>query len=324
MDDITPDPIMQIASGFMAAKFLFAANEFSFFDALKDSPVGLAGLAARTGLTERSARILADGCVAIGLLHKQDGVYSNSAPTDRFLTGGGLAPGLRFWDQISYPAWTRFADSLADGPSQLAVELPPETQQIMLDGIEAMLAGPTHFLVASVDFSDRRQLLDLGCGNGSWATAALKTNPDLTATLVDLPIAIGVAEKHLSAAGLTDRASVLGADILTDPIPTGHDLVMLNNVIHYYTPDTNTTLLARIAQAVGPDALLVMADFWTDPTHTQPVPAALMAGEFAAHNPDGDVYSVEEVTGWLDETGWQLEQHQPLAGPQSAVIAKRV
>lgn len=324
MDDITPDPIMQIASGFMAAKFLFTANEFRLFDTLKDSPTDLSGLAARTGLTERSTRILADGCVAIGLLHKQDGVYSNSAPADRFLTGGGLAPGLRFWDQISYPTWTRFADSLAHGPSQQAVELPPEMQQIMLDGIEAMLAGPTHALVATVDFGDRHRLLDLGCGNGSWATAALKTNPDLTATLVDLPIAIGVAEKHLSAAGLTDRASVLGADILSDPIPSSHDLVMLNNVIHYYTPDTNTTLLARIAQAVEPDALLVMADFWTDPTHTQPVPAALMAGEFAAHNADGDVYSVEEVSGWLDATGWQLDRHQPLAGPQSAVIARRV
>lgn len=324
MDDITPAPIMQIASGFMAAKFLFVASEFSFFDALKDSPTDLVGLAARTGLTERSARILADGCVAIGLLHKQDGVYSNSEPADRFLTAGGLAPGLRFWDQISYPTWTRFADSLAHGPSQLAVELPPEAQQVVLDGIEAMLAGPTHVLVSTVDFSDRRRLLDLGCGNGSWATAALKTNPDLTATLVDLPIAIGVADKHLSAADLTDRASVLGADILIDPIPTGHDLVMLNNVIHYYTPDTNTTLLARIAQAVELDALLVMADFWTDPTHTQPVPAALMAGEFAAHNADGDVYSVEEVSGWLDQTGWKLDRHQPLAGPQSAVIARRV
>ena len=324
MDDITTDPIMRIASGFMAAKFLFVANEFRVFDELKDAPTDLAGLAARTGLTTRSTRILADGCVAIGLLHKQDGVYANSAPADRFLTGGGLAPGLRFWDRISYPQWTRFADSLAHGPSQLAVELPPESQQIMLDGIEAFLAGPTHAMVASVDFSDRRRLLDLGCGNGSWATAALEKNPDLTATLVDLPIAIGVADKHLSASGLTDRASVLGADILSDPIPTGHDLVMLNNVIHYYTSDTNTSLLARIAQAVELDALLVMADFWTDPTHTQPVPAALMAGEFAAHNADGDVYSVEEVTGWLEETGWQLDRHQPLAGPQSAVIARRV
>ena len=324
MDDITPDPIMQIASGFMAAKFLFAANEFSFFDALKDSPVGLAGLAARTGLTERSTRIVADGCVALGLLHKQDGVYSNSTPADRYLTGGGLAPGLRFWDQISYPAWARFADTLAHGPSHQAVNLPPETQQIMLDGIEAMLAGPTRALVATVEFSDRRRLLDLGCGTGSWATTTLKANPDLTATLVDLPIAIGVAEKHVSAAGLADRARVLGSDILTDTIPTGHDLVMLNNVLHYYTPDTNKSLLARVAQAVEPDALLVLADFWTDPTHTHPVPAALMAGEFAAHVAGGDVYSIEELSGWLDETGWRVDRHQPLAGPQSAVIARRV
>lgn len=324
MDDITPEPIMQIASGFMAAKFLFAADEFRLFDALKDSPADLAGLAARVGLTERSTRILADGCVAIGLMHRDEGLYSNSAPADRFLTGGGLSPGLRFWDQISYPAWARFSHALAHGPSQEAVRLPPETQQIVLDGIEAMLAGPTRALVATVDFGDSRRLLDLGCGNGSWATAALRANPDLTATLVDLPIAIGVTEKHVSTAGLADRASVLGADILIDPIPTGHDLVMLNNVIHYYAPDTNRSLLTRIARAVEPGALLVMADFWTDPTHTQPVPAALMAGEFAAHVADGDVYSVEEVSGWLNETGWAVDRHQPLAGPQSAILARRV
>ena len=99
---------------------------------------------------------------------------------------------------------------------------------------------------------------------------------------------------------------------------------MLNNVLHYYAPDTNKSVLARVAQAVEPDALLVLADFWTDRTHTQPVPAALMAGEFAAHLAEGDVYSIEEVTGWLDETGWQVDRHQPLAGPQSALIARRV
>jgi SAM-dependent methyltransferase len=324
MDDITPDPIMQIASGFMAAKFLFAANELGLFDALEGDPADLPALAARTGLTERSTRILADGCVALGLLHKHDGSYTNSPPAERFLTGGGLSAGLRFWDVLSYPAWARFADTLAHGPSQQAVELPPEMQQIMLDGIEAIVAGPTQALAASVDLSDRRRLLDLGCGTGSWATAMLRANTQLTATLVDLPIAIGATEKHVAGTGLADRATVRGADILTDPIPTGHDVVMLNNVIHYFAPETNRGLLARVADAVSPGALLIAADFWTDPTHTQPVPAALMAGEFAAHIADGDVYSVDEIASWLEETGWELERHQPLAGPQSVVLARRV
>jgi 2-polyprenyl-3-methyl-5-hydroxy-6-metoxy-1,4-benzoquinol methylase len=323
MDDFNPDPILQIASGFMAAKFLFAANEFGVFDALKDDPADLSALAARTGLTERSTRILADGCAALGLLHSQHGSYTNSPSADRFLTGGGLSAGLRFWDALSYPAWAGFADTLAHGPSRQAVELPPEKQQIMLDGIEAILAGPTRALASSVGLSDRRRLLDLGCGTGSWATAMLRANTQLTATLVDLPIAIGVTEKHVAGSGLADRATVRGADILTDPIPTGHDVVMLNNVIHYFSPETNRALLARVAAAVSPGALLIAADFWTDPTHTQPVAAALMAGEFAAHIAEGDVYSVGEITSWLEETGWEVDRHQPLAGPQSALLARR-
>lgn len=324
MDDINPDPIMQIASGFMAAKFLFTASQFGFFDALKGDPADLSALSARTGLTDRSTRILADGCVALGLLDKQDGIYTNSGPADRLLAGGGLSAVLRFWDVVSYPAWARFADTMAHGPSQQSVKLPPETQQIMLEGVEAVLAGPTQALAATVDLSDRHRVLDLGCGTGSWATALLRANTQLTATLVDLPIAIGAADKHVAGSGLADRVTVLGADFLSDPLPTGHDVVMLNNVIHYFSPQTNRALLTRVADAVEPGGLLIAADFWTDPTHTRPVPAALMAGEFAAHVAEGDVYSLDEITGWLEETGWEVDRHQPLAGPQSAVLARRV
>jgi hypothetical protein len=43
-----------------------------------------------------------------------------------------------------------------------------------------------------------------------------------------------------------------------------------------------------------------LADFWTNPARTEPLQAALMAGEFAAHIRTGDVYSVEEVRSRLD------------------------
>ena len=46
-----------------------------------------------------------------------------------------------------------------------------------------------------------------------------------------------------------------------------------------------------------------------------------MAGEFAVHVRDGDVYSVEEVRAWLAETGWRFESHVPLTGPQSLIVA---
>jgi hypothetical protein len=47
-----------------------------------------------------------------------------------------------------------------------------------------------------------------------------------------------------------------------------------------------------------------------------------MAGEFAIHVNDGDVYSAEEGTAWLRETGWRYLDHRPLAGPMSVIVAE--
>jgi hypothetical protein len=47
-----------------------------------------------------------------------------------------------------------------------------------------------------------------------------------------------------------------------------------------------------------------------------------MAGEFAVHIRTGDVYSVEEVRGWLDHAGWRFTGLRPLAGPQSLIVAE--
>ena len=47
-----------------------------------------------------------------------------------------------------------------------------------------------------------------------------------------------------------------------------------------------------------------------------------MAGEFAIHVNDGDVYSVEEGAAWLGATGWSYTGNAPLAGPISLVTAE--
>ena len=71
-------------------------------------------------------------------------------------------------------------------------------------------------------------------------------------------------------------------------------------------------------------ARLLIVDLLTDPTHTQPVGAALMAGEFLVIAGHGDVYSDAEVRGWLQETGWRPVETKPLAGPTSLLVAEAV
>ena len=324
-EPLSPEPILRLASGFMAAKHLFAASELGLFEALADAPATLDALAARTGLTRRATRISADAMVALGLVERDRDLYRNGPVAGRYLAGRGpadLRPLLRFWDQISYPTWEALAEALGSGPPREVFELDQASQEIVSAGIDAILAGPAQALAEVVDFSAHQRLLDVGGGTGSWSIAAVRSHSHLRATVLDLPVTAEIARRRVMEAGLADRIAVVAGDAMAGDLPDGHDVFLVANLIHYWSPRDNLTLLRRIRSAASAGARLLLADFWTDPTHTQPVQAALMAGEFAVHLRDGDVYSVEEVQEWLPTVGWRFVEHTPLAGPQSLIVAE--
>lgn len=322
---VSPEPIIRLATGFMSAKHLFAASELGLFSALAESPASLDELAARTGLTRRAARISADAMVALGLLERDGEAYRNSAVAATFLSGRGAAdlrPLLKFWDALSYPAWMELASALAKGPSKEIFAITPEMQAIASAGIEAIQAGPSAALSKAFDFTGRRRLLDVGGGTGSWSIAAVRANPQLQATVFEMPKVAEVAQKRIEGAGLTGRIDVVAGDAMTDALPAGADAVLMANIVHYWSPEENRTLLQRARTAVQPGAALLIADFWTDPTHTVPVMAAMMAGEFAVHLRSGDVYSVDEGREWLAATGWRFVRQSELTGPMSVLVAE--
>lgn len=97
--EVTPDSLFQIASGFMAAKHLFIANELGLFAHLAGGPATLDELAPRTGIARPRLRIVADAMVALGLLERQGDRYHNGPVAATFLSGAtpaDLRPCLRF------------------------------------------------------------------------------------------------------------------------------------------------------------------------------------------------------------------------------------
>ena len=327
-DAVTPDQIFQLAQGFMASKHLFAASELGLFEALGEGPADLAGLAARTGLTPRTARISADAMVALGLLERHADRYANTPAAAAFLAGGtaaDLRPLLRFWDRLSYPAWGDLAGALGRGrPEHQVFDIDDELVPIMSAGIEAATTAACRALAGVAGLPPGSRVLDIGGGTGSWAVALAAADPSLTATVFERPEVAAVAEEHLRTGRFSGRIDVLAGDLLAGDLPRGYNAFLLANVVHYFTPDTNQSNLRKIREATDPGARLLIADFWTDSTHTRPVPAALMAGEFAIHLNDGDVYSVDEVTAWLKDSGWNVTGHVPLAGPISLVAAEAI
>lgn len=323
---VTPEMIMKVAGGFMASKHLFVASSIDLFAAMADGPATLDELAAKTGVPRRTVRITADAMAALGFVEKHGQHYKNGPAADTFLAGktpADLRPFLKFWDRISYPKWMGLETSIrtAVGVEQ-GRRINDEEARIFSEGVAAISAGSANALIKAYDWSRHQRLLDLGGGTGSFLAAALGAHENLTGSLFELPEAAAVARKFLAGKPVGKRIEIVEGSFLELPIPHGHDVVLLANVVHVLSPQHNLDLFRRVRSAVTPGARLLLVDFWLDASHTDPVFAALMAGEFLVLTGEGDSYSDDEARAWLAETGWKAVDKKSLAGPASLVVAE--
>ena len=151
MADVTPEPIMRIAMGFMAAKHLFTASAIGLFENLAGGPATVEELAAKCSVPHRTLRISVDAMTSLGLLEREGNRYRNSAAAALYLSGTpetDLRLRLRFWDRLSYPLWMNFESAVRAGEGQRQFNrFSEEEQQIFSAGVEAFSAGAALALV---------------------------------------------------------------------------------------------------------------------------------------------------------------------------------
>ncbi|HZC84085.1 MAG TPA: methyltransferase, partial [Rubrobacter sp.] len=198
-----------------------------------------------------------------------------------------------------------------------------DQQRIFSEGVAAITAGPAHALAEKYDFARHRKVLDLGGGVGEFLVPILDRFPHLKGTLFELEPVAEVAKDALATSPVGSRIEIVAGDLFEDPLPEGHDALILAHVVHYFDPARNLELLRGIRERVSAGARLLIVDFWTNPQHTEPLFAVLMAGEFLT-NVGGDVFSEEEGKGWLRESGWEYVQTIPLEGPNSLIVGEAI
>ena len=92
--DITPIPLMQLATAFWAFKTLSTAIDMDLFTRLETSPMNPPELARWLNIEERPAEMILTGCAGLGLLSKQNGRYRNTPLAENFLVRGGRSEGV--------------------------------------------------------------------------------------------------------------------------------------------------------------------------------------------------------------------------------------
>ncbi|GAB3144933.1 hypothetical protein GCM10027258_34570 [Amycolatopsis stemonae] len=316
----TPERIVDVAVGYMAAQQLFAANRIGLFPALAAGPLSAAELAGRTGRPSTITRILGDTLASLGLLSRVDGRYALMPDTEAYLGTGELAPFLTFLETISYPHWQQFPHTTDTGePGDL--DLAGDRWDTFLGGVMVYNGLHARQLGRAFDFGGCKNLLDLGGLSAAFALEALRANDVLHATFVYDPRSVpSVTEAVAEFAG---RTNVVGA-ATPDAEPEGEfDLVMVNHVVHRFSVDENRAILRHARAAAAPGARLLLLDFFLDDDEVPRSLDALHAGEYLVI--DGTVvYPEADVRGWLSGAGWRPVDRLTLPGSPRVLVAEAV
>lgn len=320
-----PDRIVDIATGFMGAKQLFAASRVGLFRALADGPRSLAELVADTRRSPRQIRILADAMLGLGLLERDAAGYRLAPDAATYLAGHGkidLSPFLSFLNDISYQQWLGY-DHTVDSDDPGILNLDTDGWTDFLAGVMVYNDLHAEQLVRQLDFRRFRNALDYDGISPTFAIQAMQQNPELRVRLLVGTDSAPVFSEALSAAGLDDRSVVVAGDAVNADLTGTHDLVMVNHVLHRYTAEQNHDHFAQARRAAAPGAVLTLLDFFLDDTGAQRKLDGIHAGEY--YNIDGTVvYPMGVVLGWLEEAGWKVTDCLDLPGCPRVLLAVAV
>jgi len=333
--DITPIPLMQLATSFWAFKTLSTAIDMDLFTRLGTSPMTAPELARWLNIEERPAEMILTGCAGLGLLSKQNGRYRNTPLAETFLVRGGRYYFGGFVTMLNHRLYSG-CDKLPqamrtnrpttwdpDKQKSLFEAADPEMMGTFWEAMHSLSTFTARELGDNVDFSRFRQLLDVGGGSGAFDIELCLRYPNLSATVYDLPFVTGIAAEKIAEAGLSGRITARPGDFFADPkYPDSHDVILLSMIMHDWSEEQDREILRKCHEALAPGGAVVISELLVNDEKTGPPPAALMSLNMLIETLGGRNYTPSEYRGWLEDIGFRDVQviWFEAAGANGAVI----
>ncbi|MFE6229392.1 methyltransferase [Microtetraspora glauca] len=307
-----PTLLIDLATGLWKAQTLTAAIETGLFGALAGGPADAPAVAARLGLADRPAEVLLTACAALGLLEARDGRYANAPVADRYLVPGRpdyFGDYVRMVTRYTTPGWLRATDAVrTDAPTKPV----PDPDRNMFEegnrpesfwgGLFAFSTLTARRMADALDLSGVRRIMDVGGGSGATLIELCRRHPHLSGTVVDLPHVCALARERIAEAGMTGRIDTVAADFFADPLPSGHDAVLLSMILHDWDENQNRKILASCLDALPSGGTVLISELLVDDDKSGPVDAALMSMNMLVGT-WGRNYTAAEYAGWLRDAG---------------------
>ncbi|MFE6158664.1 methyltransferase [Streptomyces sp. NPDC056486] len=266
--------LTQMTLGYVPAQVLYAAAELGVAEALGDGPPrDFGSLAKETGTDPAALRRLLRALAGLGVVTQHDAerfsltelgsrLRADVPDSERDDIMLSTAPELwRAWGELSTvvrsggPAHDPATGLTAHEAMLRHPELSVKLRAGMAQATREFASG----VVGAYDFSRFGTVADFGGDEGTLIAAVLGAVPGLRGVLYDRPDALERARAVLGAAGVADRCEVVAGD-LAEPVPTGADALVLNNIVRDWGDERATALLRNCRAGLAPGGRLLLVE----------------------------------------------------------------
>jgi SAM-dependent methyltransferase len=312
---LTPERLMQFVFGFAPPIIIEMALRLDVFDVLEGGAKTVEELAVETRAAARSLRIVLNALVGLELLAKDDRArYSLTAESAAFLVKGKPTFHGAFFLLTGEPMlteWRRLPEIVRGGRPAHHINQEGEGVPFFLRFVEDIFS--IHYpaaerlaeALAIADAGAPLLVLDLAAGSGVWSIALAERSPQVNVTAVDWEGVLAVTRKVTARQGVAGRYRFVGGDLLEADFGGGYAIATLGHIIHSEGEERSRLLLKKTYDALAPGGTIVIAEILVNAGRTGPLPALIFAVNMLVNSDRGDTFSLEEISGWLRDAGFE-------------------
>lgn len=321
---------MNLALGYQISQVLFTAINLNIFTILDGGPKDISEIAKAVESDEGSSKRLVNTLVALNLLEKRNGMFSNAKSASRCLVkgkklylGNTIHHNSNLWD-----FWRGLDGQVKSGKGRGPYE---EYLRDFSHRLEDYLAAMDDFaelkadtIANAISINNYKKMLDLGCGLGTYAEAFAARNQKLYCTIVDLEPNLVYTRKLINKSRYRERIRVSACQILEDELPgSGYDLIFISNLIHIYDKMDVKQIMEKAWNAASITGKIIIHDYILNRSEHGPLYASLFDLNMLVGTPNGKCYTILEIEDLLKSLGAKNIRQIPVSLGSSLVIGEK-
>ncbi len=324
-----PGKLLGISGNYWMSCALHAGVTLEIFTLIGNQSLSGPETAQKLKGDSRGVTMLLNALAAMNLLIKKDGVYSNTLFSASFLTKD--SPRYLGYMVMHHhhlmSSWAQLDQGVKTGKAVRARASfdNPEVRESFLMGMFNMAMNLAPRLTSSIDLSNKKSLLDLGGGPGTYAIHFCLNNPGLKATVYDLDTTRPFAEKTIAKFDLTERIDFQDGNYNEKPIRGTFDVVWLSQILHGEGPEEVQKIIQKAVSVLEPGGLILIHEFLLNNEMDGPLFPALFSLNMLLGTDQGQSYSEQQIMDMLAQAGVKEIRRLPIQTPNdSGVIQGRV